>query len=551
MNPAKKSVILHPYLIAAYTALLIFSHNFLNLYKEHILYGTLLAVSLRLLVTWLLLIFAYRLLKDRLKAGIIVSLFLMWFFFWGYVYEDIVLAILVKVSGVSLSSEVLLSSLFFLLWTVFFILCAIYTLRKSNDRCNQTRIMNAVSLSLIIIWLGSAYVKINILMHHNTSLGEMSKKWGEIVENTKKDDLSAAVVKPDIYYLILDTYASYHTLNKFLGFDNDDFYGYLKEKGFYIAEKSLSNYSSTLLSLATSLNMEYLGDRYFGMLSQLRKLSSFQPHFLIAKNKVEHLLSLRGYKSISIGWGINSDCGKVFLYKGNKFIETTGPLFFESLLGKSILDFFIGNYSGLRDYYRQQTLYNFSALSKVIDIPGPKFVFFYIRCPHRPFVFGPDGQETHIWHFGYGSDWKEYISQLKYVNQRLKELLELVLSKSDNPPVIILQGDHGLQLVRTEPLSAVIEYSMPILNAYYLPGEAKSLFYDSITPVNTFRLLFNYYFKTHYDLLEDRSWFSNSDKPYDLVDVTGVFEHMDFIYSKEAISSHPVENNADTFHRAR
>jgi len=47
------------------------------------------------------------------------------------------------------------------------------------------------------------------------------------------------------------------------------------------------------------------------------------------------------------------------------------------------------------------------------------------------------------------------------------------------------------------------EYSFPILNAYYFPEEGDKLLYDSITPVNTFRILFNYYFGQDFILLDD------------------------------------------------
>lgn len=59
-----------------------------------------------------------------------------------------------------------------------------------------------------------------------------------------------------------------------------------------------------------------------------------------------------------------------------------------------------------------------------------------------------------------------------------------------------------------------------MLNAYYLPNGDGVQLYDSITPVNTFRVLFNYYFGTELELLEDESYFSTYDRPYAFVNVT-------------------------------
>ena len=55
----------------------------------------------------------------------------------------------------------------------------------------------------------------------------------------------------------------------------------------------------------------------------------------------------------------------------------------------------------------------------------------------------------------------------------------------------------------------------PILNAYYLPGQAASHLYESISPVNTFRLILNQYFGGQYPLLKDISYFSVYKTPFD------------------------------------
>ena len=76
--------------------------------------------------------------------------------------------------------------------------------------------------------------------------------------------------------------------------------------------------------------------------------------------------------------------------------------------------------------------------------------------------------------------------------------------KPTNSPIIIIQGDHGL-------FSSNLDWRFGILNAYYLPGH-NDLLYPKITPVNTFRLIFNSYFGTDYQLLPDISYYS--DLPY-------------------------------------
>ncbi len=71
------------------------------------------------------------------------------------------------------------------------------------------------------------------------------------------------------------------------------------------------------------------------------------------------------------------------------------------------------------------------------------------------------------------------------------------------------------------PTSTCVNERLRILNAYYLPIGGKRIVYDAITPVNTFRLLFNYYFGAHFAKLPDRSYYCTYDTPYRYENVTG------------------------------
>jgi hypothetical protein len=59
-----------------------------------------------------------------------------------------------------------------------------------------------------------------------------------------------------------------------------------------------------------------------------------------------------------------------------------------------------------------------------------------------------------------------------------------------------------------------------IFNAYYLPGDGKSALYDTITPVNTFRIIFNEYFGATWERLEDKSFFATWNRPYEFIEFT-------------------------------
>ena len=56
-----------------------------------------------------------------------------------------------------------------------------------------------------------------------------------LATNTEKTDL------PDIYYIILDEYAGFESLERNFGFDNSEFYSELSKRGFFMPSKSYSN----------------------------------------------------------------------------------------------------------------------------------------------------------------------------------------------------------------------------------------------------------------------------------------------------------------------
>ena len=65
---------------------------------------------------------------------------------------------------------------------------------------------------------------------------------------------------PDVYYLIFDKHASNRSLLNYYDFDNTAFHDELRDRGFFVADKSKANYPSTIFSLSSSLNMNYIQD---------------------------------------------------------------------------------------------------------------------------------------------------------------------------------------------------------------------------------------------------------------------------------------------------
>ena len=66
-----------------------------------------------------------------------------------------------------------------------------------------------------------------------------------------------------------------------------------------------------------------------------------------------------------------------------------------------------------------------------------------------------------------------------------------------------------------------LRQKMGILNAFYLPNVSKDGLHSSVTPVNTFRLIFNLYFDTKLPLLPDETYVHTDNRhPYRFIQVT-------------------------------
>jgi hypothetical protein len=175
-------------------------------------------------------------------------------------------------------------------------------------------------------------------------------------------------------------------------------------------------------------------------------------------------------------------------------------------------------------------LFKLSRFPEIVAMPGPKFVFAHFLVPHAPYVFDREGRMPTNGELAERSERESFVQQVEFINARLREILEGILQKSDAAPVVVLQSDEGphmaelLEMGGEERMNEeIIRMKTYILNALYLPGVSKDEIDDSMTPVNTFRLVFNKYFGADYPLLENTSyWFEDAKHPYRFVDVTHV-----------------------------
>jgi hypothetical protein len=522
---------IYPLFFALYPVLFLFAKN-----KEEVFPTDILKPSIAILAAALLIYAALLLLlKNTGKAAFLTSFFTILFFSYGAVKSFFPSDFNINVLQYKIGADKILTAL----WLIASLAGIIITIKlgKKLERVNE--MLAIVSLILISLSL-SSIVPYEIRTKRLLALFDNQ-------QSQKANNATAKKMKtqPDIYYLIFDRYGSSQTLKEKLKFDNLKFESYLKGKGFYIANKSYANYAKTFESLASSLNMKhltYLENKYSNSSDQTIIFN------MIEYNEVAKTLQASGYTYYHFGtsWGPTreskiADVNINWTYFGidefsTMLLETT-PLY-PIAAKKKAIDFGDENY--LRVEQKLRIPFQISELKKLPKKPSPKYIFAHFLLPHGPYVFDAKGNTISEKQAKKRSEGQSYLDHVKFANLKIREIVDNILKNSKTPPVIIIQSDEGpcgiveeLSIGRgwghcgegqhwTTLSNKALQAKMRIFNAYYLPGvKMENVLYPDITPVNTFRIIFNQYFGADYKLLPDKSYvFEDLKHPYKFVEVT-------------------------------
>ena len=488
---------LFPFLFAVYPILTIYNYNAIYLNFSSIFR----ILAFTILVTLLGLVVVNKLINDQGKAALISSLFIILFFSYGHVYLS-----LKNMLTTLPQHKVLLA-----VWGGMFVIGLWAITRRLEGTHKMNQLLTVISTILITISIIQITRYEYSVYKANLELLEKTGEIGEQAEGMNDQ------VLPDIYWIILDAHTRSDILFEDYGVDNSTFTDELTNLGFYVSKCSLSNYPSTNYSLYSTLTMQYLQENF----EQVRVLPPWESSIVIRTLDSFEYTSITFETPVHDRFKISEDIfitrnplilEKVSLFRGINAFESM--VFETSLLrlledGKYLLPEIIrGDFktAEMYDHY-VQVLFVLDELEKIpdIEIEGPKFVVGHLLVPHTPFVFSPKGDFNPNWRLESNEG---YIDNVNFIDSRIPDVINNIIEKSESPPIIILQGDHGNKADReSEP-----EALMSILNAYYFPQGNYEALYDTITPVNTFRIVFNNFFGGDYELLDDISYFARGKK---------------------------------------
>jgi len=507
----RRRIVAHPLLFAAFPVLYLFADNLPN----GLPLGQL-ARPLAFVVGLTAILFAVLslLLRNARKAGLAVSALVVLFFSYGYASR---LARGWSVGGVDVGSDGFLT----VMWEILAVASVAWVVGTRRRLADSTLILNVVSAGLVAMNL----LTIGFLQLQAGPGGNYLSV-GDVVLHSSAS--AAGEDPPDIYYVMLEDYAGASALRGQFGFDNEPFLDELAARGLYVARESTANYPITLLSLASSLNMQYLDP-----ITRVVGSSTRNPKPAIASvqdSEVVRLLKGSGYNYVHIGsWWVpttsNPDADENVRFGG--FSEFSTALYQTTALWPIASRFrLFPNTLDVRTREWNRLQFQFDQIARTREAPGPTFVFAHIMAPHAPYVFDRNGRLVTPQVAKGRSEEENYLEQLQFVNQKVLDLVDELLSgPEDSRPIIIVQSDEGPY--PGDPKSweglppETLARKFPILNAYFLPGVDEPGLYPTITPVNSFRVVLDRYFEADLPLLPDQNFvFQDVSHLYKFTDVT-------------------------------
>ncbi|MDB5197812.1 MAG: synthase family protein [Flaviaesturariibacter sp.] len=436
---------------------------------------------------------------DASKGLLLTAFLILLFFFFGSLHDFLK-------EGFARSALRSYKVLLPLLAVLCVLVCWVIRFKTKSPNYYNRYIRNLCSLLLVIEIVSFGYHFFN--------------------RDERKNDLSASnnlltfktcdnQIKPNIYFIVLDAYTSSVSLKSEFNFDNRLLDSAFQASDFFISKASQSNYNVTPFSLASTFSLNYLrpdlgADTITSNLF-LRAMETFK------HNPLTSFFKKQGYALRNYGCFEVADAPlatKPYFPETHKMLIDNQTLYarvqrdigwnfqLRALSGQFVIP---KSYREDKAYHIFRNQYNWQHLIAELNKPDeedPKFVYAHLELPHEPFYLNGDGSfasDTAILK-GTFDPRKGYVEQTKFANRFLMQLLPLVKKQKGRETVVVIEGDHGYKFFskQEEPIKGFAN-----LNAYYFSDGDYKLLYDGISPVNSFRVIFNKYFCQSLPLLRD------------------------------------------------
>lgn len=400
-----------------------------------------------------------RYIKNKIKAALIATLFIILNLFYQDFFRHLLLT---NWSGKS--TYVNHPAIFTFLLLIFLWLALTIIVLKTKKLDNVLNFyFNIVAISFLVVeltkWIFLPVPQIKLVDNEPFP----------VIESLSREQ------KPDIYYIILDAYTSSESLKKYWNYDNCFFEDSLKQLGFSVKKNIKTSYAITHFCLASYFNSSLL------IADTTRRYQDWNLLKLIRINKLYDWLEANEYKSINYS--------PFDAFGSRKYLKA---YYFDHFLGRTIWDAIalkLFNTLILSSRVSQANLRIFDKLNSVIknDNDQPVFAYVHVMMPHKPYFYNENGVPYN--NNESLTEKQKYLGQLKYTNKLIIRSVQYILNTSKTRPIIIIQGDHGYRELENLPKKEISDEAHSIFYAILTP-------YDIATPIivnpeNTFKMIIN------------------------------------------------------------
>jgi len=460
-----------------------------NQYFPEISFLTVFILILKYFITTIILLLIFwPIFKNTTKTSLAAFTLIAINFFWGDMLDFIKTN-----SGFPFISRYL----FIIPFTIIIFASIIIYLKKSKAS------LNGITLYLNILFLILLLIDLSRILPYRTK--ENKLKVANLIENMSVCD---SCNKPDIYLIIADEYAGKKELKDLFDYDNSAFEEDLKVRNFYFFDSTKSNYNTTIYSMASILNMDYLENLKSIKINYNDILACYN---LIRENNLTGYLKKSNYNIHNFSFYDLESTNK--LVTNHYFPSEEEVLTFRTFLKRLQRDlgFHLFTKEKIEKILRHNMYNNIKTdslfkQSLKVKNDNPVFTYLHLAMPHHSYYNKSNGEliAVEMLTDEFTMDKSAYIEYLKYTNTKLLELIDEIKANSTHPPIIVLMSDHGFrQLDKTVDK----KYYFMNLTSVSIPDSNYAGFYNGMSSVNIFRNILNTQFNQQLPLLKDSTVF--------------------------------------------
>lgn len=293
----------------------------------------------------------------------------------------------------------------------------------------------------------------------------------------------------NVYWLLMDEYASNDNMEKYYGYDNSQFTRDLEELGFNVSYSSKNRFKLTAYVLVDLLHLDRVVTEEF--------FNNEEPYkSLLDNNKLIPLIKQHGYEAVPLTLSTQYNYGVGD--RASKPTATTveGYSVTDLIFSKTaIYPFIIADNS----IAVSRILGDFDTLKNLTPTKNEsQFYLWHTSAPHVPFLFDANGELTEPHNQFNVDDPQYYLGYYQFVTDQMYSNVSKIV-KEDPTAIIAVLSDHSIRIGASTTKDVPLEDSVKVFTALYVGGEKREI--EGYDIVNLMRTIVNETFGLDYEML--------------------------------------------------